>query len=111
VAAILEVRPARHVGRHRRLGHLEELVERELAVLVGVELLERPHAVLQEVGARDLALLGGVNFHEPLRQRNRRRRTRCPRRLLRLAGWGGGSGGARGRRRGWWGGGGRAPRA
>ena len=110
VAALLEGRAAGHVGREGRLGDLEEFVERQLAVLVGVELLERLHAVLQEVGARDLALLGGVDFHEPLRQghgggaplpavaccagrpvrarraRLRRRRGRC-RRLACGAGW------------------------
>ena len=72
--ALLEGRPVGHVGREGRLGDLDELLERELAVLVGVEFLERLHAVLQEVGARDLALLVGVDLDEPLRQRNRRRR-------------------------------------
>ena len=99
-APLLEVGSARHVLGHRRLGDLEELVERELAVLVGVEFLERLHAVLQEVGARDLALLGGVDLHEPLRQGNWRRRTRRSRRLLRLAAWCGRGGRARSRRRG-----------
>ena len=38
--------------REGRLGDLDELLERELAVLVDVEFLERLHAVLQELGAR-----------------------------------------------------------
>ena len=74
VLALLEVRPVGHVRREGRLGDLDELLERELAVLVDVEFLERLHAVFQELGARDLALLVGVDLDEPLRQRHRWRR-------------------------------------
>src|SRR5262249_52964796 len=47
--------------------------ERQLAVLVDVEFLERLHSVLQELLARDLAFLLGVDVVEPLRQRHRSR--------------------------------------
>src|SRR5260370_580260 len=74
VLALLEGRPIGHVLREGRLGHLDELLDRELAVLVDVEFLERLHAVLQKLGARHLALLVGVDLNEPLRQRHGRRR-------------------------------------
>src|SRR5256885_12969245 len=91
-ASLFEVRPARHVARERRLGDLQELLDRQLAVLVGVELLERLHAVLQEVGAGHLAFLVRIDLDEPLRQRDRRSLAG----LWRLSS---GSGGPRGRPR------------
>src|SRR6185312_14872421 len=70
-AAFLERWLAGAVGAVGRLGDLEELVEGQLAVLVGVELLERLHAVLEKLLPGDLTLLLGVDLVEPGRQRDR----------------------------------------
>ena len=71
IAPLLQVRSARNIARMRWLGQLEEFIERHLAVLAGLEVVERFDAVLQEVGAQNLALLGGVDLDEPGRQRHR----------------------------------------
>src|SRR6266404_2982299 len=83
LATLLKRGAIRRVARERWLRNLEELVERQLAVLVGVELVEGLHAVLEEIGARDLPLFVDINLGKPGRQRDgtacdRRRRGRGP---------------------------------